>query len=230
MAQEVPIVADDLERAGYAYLSAKRYLSLIATFSRYVLRSGCVRAQTIDWALVERFLRRRLLSRGGTATIARTALGHVLRHLGRHAQAVHLPTSERRDAALLARFDTYLRDIRGLEAKSREELLRAAPRTIIWYRQAKPHEPLTCLSAQDVLAYALYATHRCTSHRTRSAAMSHLRNFLRYLRWSGICREDFSRYVPRVPIWSIAGIPEYLSWDDVCRAHQRALQCRGEAN
>lgn len=213
----IDIVADDLERAGYAYLSAKRYLSLIASFSRYALKSGCVRAQTIDWALVERFLGRRSLSRS-TSTVGRTALGHVFRHLGRHAQAVRLSASERRDAALLARFDTYLRDIRGLEAKSREELLRAARRTIIWYRQAKPYEPLAHLSAQDVLAYAFfYATHHRTSHRTRSAAMSHLRNFLRYLHWSATCRQDFSRYVPRVPIWPMAGIPEYLPWDDVRR-------------
>jgi hypothetical protein len=99
---EIDIVADDLERAGYAYLSAKRYLSLIASFSRYALQSGCVRAQAIDWALVERFLRRRSLSRS-TATVGRTALGHVLRHLGRRARVVRLSVSERRNAALLAR-------------------------------------------------------------------------------------------------------------------------------
>jgi site-specific recombinase XerD len=213
---EIDRVADDLERVGYAYLSAKRYLSLIASFSRYALQSGCVRVQTIDRPLVERFLHRRSLSRS-TATTARSALGHVLRHLGRHAHAVRLSASERRDEVLLVRFDTYLRDVRGLEAKSREELLRAARHTIGWYRQAKPHQSLAHFSAQDVLAYAFYAAHRCTSHRTRSARMSHLRNFLRYLRWSAICRENFSRYVPRVPIWPMAGIPDYLPWDDVRR-------------
>jgi integrase/recombinase XerD len=213
---EIDIVADDLERTGYTYLSAKRYLSLIASFSRYALKSGCVRVQAVDRTLVERFLRRPSLSRS-TATIARSALGYVLRRRGRPTHAVRLSASERRDAVLLSRFDTYLRDVRGLEAKSREELLRAARRTIGWYRQAKPHQPLARFSAQDVLTYAFYATHRCTSHRTRSAAMSHLRNFLRYLHWSAICHENFSRYVPRVPIWTLAGIPEYLPWDDVRR-------------
>ncbi|MGA9058103.1 MAG: site-specific integrase [Terriglobia bacterium] len=213
---EIDIVADDLERAGYTYLSAKRYLSLIASFSRYALKSGCVRVQAVDHPLVEQYLGRPSLS-CSTASTARSALGHVLRRLGRHARPVHLSASERRDAVLLARFDTYLHDVRGLEAKSREELLRAARRTIVWYREARPYQPLSRFSAQDVLAYAFYATHRCTSHRTRSAAMSHLRNFLRYLHWSAICGENFSRYVPRVPIWTMAGIPEYLPWDDARR-------------
>ena len=34
---KIDIVAEDLKRAGYTYLSAKRYLSLIASFSRYAL-------------------------------------------------------------------------------------------------------------------------------------------------------------------------------------------------
>jgi integrase/recombinase XerD len=211
---EIDRVANDLERAGYTYLSAKRYLSLIASFSHYALESGCPRVQSIKRALVERFLRRRSRSRS-TAIVARSALGHVLRNLGSQPPAVRLSPSERRDAVLLGRFDTYLHDDRGLEPKSREEILRAARRTINWYRQARPHRPLTRLSAQDVLEYAAYATQRCRSHRTRSAAMSHLRNFLRYLRWSAICREDLSRYVPRVPIWPMAGIPDYLRWNDV---------------
>lgn len=213
---EIDRVSDDVERTGYTYLSAKRYLSLMASFNRYALKSGCARVQAVDRTLVDRYLRRPSLSRSAAST-ARSALGHVLRRLGPHARPVRLSETERRDAVLLARLDTYLRDVRGLEAKSREELLRAARRTFGWYREAKPHQPLSRFSAQDVMAYAFYATHRCTSHRTRSAAMSHLRNFLRHLHWSAICRENFSRYVPRVPIWTMAGIPEYLPWDDVRR-------------
>jgi len=213
---KIDAIARDLERAGYTRLSARRYLSLMASFSRYAARSGCVRVQAIDRTLVEQFLRRRSMS-GSTTSVARSALGYVLRFLDWHPSPVHLSASERHDAALLARFETYLRDIRGLEAKSREELLRAARRLIGWYRQAKPHQPLARLSAKDVLAYAVHATHRDVSCSTRSAAMSHLRNFLRYLQWSGVCRDNLSRHVPRVPIWRMAGIPDYLPWDDVRR-------------
>jgi len=216
LGSEIDKLADDLERTGYTYLSSKRYLSLIASFSRYALHAGCVRAQTIDRAVVERFLRQPHLSRS-TCSVARSALGHVLRHLGCHERKARPSESERRDAALLAKYDVHLRDIRGLQPKSREELLRAARRTVGWYREAKPRHSLTRLCARDVLTYAFHATHRCTSHRTRSARMSHLRSFLRFLNWSGICHERLSRYVPRVPIWPMADIPDYLSWDDVRR-------------
>ena len=213
---EMDAIAGALTRTGYTRLSARRYLSLTASFSRYAERCGCAGVEAIDHALVERFLRRRLWSRS-TASVARSALGFVLRHLAVRPRSVRISARDRRDATLLEKFDGYLRDIRGLEAKSREELLRAAGRTIRWYRQSNPRHPLTRLSAKDVLAYAGFATHRRTSHRTRSATMSHLRNFLRYLHWSGVCRENFSRYVPRVPIWPLAEIPAYLPWDDVRR-------------
>ena len=213
---EMDAIASALARTGYARLSARRYLSLTANFSRYAERCGCVGVEAIDHTLVERCLRRRVWSRS-TASVARSALGFALRHLDVRPRSVRASAGDRRDAVLLEKFGEYLRDIRGLEAKSREELLRAAGRTIRWYRQTKPRHPLTRLSARDVLAYAAFATHRRASHRTRSATMSHLRSFLRYLHWSEMCRENLSRYVPRVPIWPLADIPAYLPWDDVRR-------------
>jgi len=137
---EVDRVADDLEQAGCAYLSVKRYLSLIASRSRHALQSCCFQIKAIDGALVECFLHRPSRS-PSTATTPRSALGHMLRQLGRDVRAVRLSASERRDAEFLTRFDTSLRDVRGLEAKSREELLRAARRTLDWYRQTKPRQP-----------------------------------------------------------------------------------------
>src|SRR5206468_10478627 len=123
-----------------------------------------------------------------TATLPRTAFAHVVRYLaGRYPQPVQQSRAERSDTALLTGLDGYLSDLRGLSPKSREEILRAAGRVLGWYRGAKPHRPVGQFSAKDVLAYASYAARRVRCDRTRSAAMSHLRDFLRYLRWSGIC-------------------------------------------
>ena len=216
LGKEIDGIADDLEQAGYSRLSARRYLSLIASFSRYALKSGVTLVQKIDHALVERYLRHVSLSNWGVI-VARSALGHVLAHFGQQPRAVPLSRSERRDGAILARFDGYLRDLRGLETKSREERVRAARRMIGWYRSAKPHHPLARLSAEDVLAYSLYATRQCASHRTRSARMSYLRTFLRYLHWCTVCRKNLSRFVPRVPIWPMADVPDSLPWNDVDR-------------
>ena len=215
LTEEIDEIASDLERAGYDRLAAKRYLSLTATFSRYAAQAGCVRARMIDRALVERFLNELPLS-ASTASVARTALGHVLRYLARrYPRPVQLSASERRESTLLAGFDSYLRDVRGLEVKSREELLRAARRTLSWYRLTKPGQAVSRLSPKDVLAYAAHAADSCAAQSTRSATMSHLRGFLRYLHWSRVCREDLSRHVPRVPIWRMARIPDYLPWEDV---------------
>ena len=49
-------IASDLERTGYSPGSAKRYLSLVATFSRYAAVAGCARPQLIKRRLVEGFL------------------------------------------------------------------------------------------------------------------------------------------------------------------------------
>lgn len=216
LGDKIDAIASDLGRAGYTRLSARRYLSLIASFSRYAMRQRCHRVHTIDRPLIERFLRRRSWSRH-TAVVARSALGYVLRRLGQGQRSVAQSASNRHDTALLTDFDTYLRDIRGLEVKSREELLRAAKRTLTWYRDTKPSQSLKRLSAKDVFAYALHAGARCASDRTRSSAMSHLRNFLRYLHWSSVCRNDLSRYVPKVAIWPLASLPDHLSWTDVRR-------------
>ena len=81
---EIDAMASDLERAGYTRLSARRYLSLTARFSRYAMRSGCVRIHTIDRALVERFLRQRSLAgiAGIWVTPPRTYRGDPPEHLG----------------------------------------------------------------------------------------------------------------------------------------------------
>lgn len=217
LATEIDVIADTLDRAGYARLSARRYLSLIGSFSRYAMRAGYHRVQAIDGPVIDRFVRQRSFSTG-TRSVARTALGHVLRHVAtRHPRSGRLSRAERRDAAFVAGLDGYLRDLRGLTPKSREEILRAARRTLAWYYGAKPRHPLARFSAKDVLAYAEHAARLAACDRTRSAAMSHLRDFLRYLRWSGVCRTDLSRVVPRVPMWSMARIPDALPWEDVRR-------------
>lgn len=53
---------------------------------------------------------------------------------------------------------------------------------------------------------------------TRTAAISYIRSFLRFLRWAGHHDQDLARVVPRTPHWRLAHLPPRLSWDDVRRA------------
>jgi len=212
---EIDKIANELERSGYSYLSAKRYLSLIATFSRYASQSGCRRPGSIDRNLVERFLANLPLSAGGVSQ-ARTATGHVLRHVTRRFPSpAHPKRSETADLSLLADFDSYLRDIRGLAARTREGLIRAGRLFLAWYRRGEPSRALSQLVPEEVLAYASHTARQCVSEVARSGAMSYLRGMLRYLKWAAICEEDLSRYVPRVPIRRMSRIPDYLPWEDV---------------
>jgi integrase/recombinase XerD len=217
LATEIDEIAEELRRIGYSYLSAKRYLSLIATFSRYASRWGCRQPSGIDRNLVERFLANLPLSTSGV-TLARTATGHALRYVARRFPSpAHSARSQIANCSLLADFDSYLRDIRGLEAKTREGLIRAGRRFLAWHRKSEDSRSLSQLTPKEVLAYASHIARQCVTEATRSGAMSYLRGVLRYLKWAGICQEDLSRYVPRVPIRRMARIPDYLPWEDVNR-------------
>ena len=52
----------------------------------------------------------------------------------------------------------------------------------------------------------------------RTAAVSHVRSFLRFLHWAGHHHRDLARVVPRTPHWRLAHLPPRLSWTEVRRA------------
>jgi site-specific recombinase XerD len=119
------------------------------------------------------------------------------------------------DAPVLTRFDAHMRDVRGLEPRSREDVLRLARRMLRWYHVLRPGRPLSELSGEDILAFVAHLSAACIAHGTRSGAVSHVRGFLRYLRWADVIGEDLARLVPRVPSWRLARVPRHLAWSDV---------------
>jgi hypothetical protein len=56
LAGDIDGLAEELGRLGYTRVTARRYLSLMATFSRYAQRMSNACPETLDVALVERFL------------------------------------------------------------------------------------------------------------------------------------------------------------------------------
>lgn len=211
-------VADDLARKGYARLSIVRYLSLIGSFSEYADAQGCADPKLINRSLVERFLTERPTSSGMRAQ-ARTALGHVVRHLAlRYPPAGDAQRAADPDQRLLSDYDSYLDEVRGLQQRTRAGVVYSARQMLAWYRQNRSGRALSELGAEDVLAFVAFVTGTRSAYSTRSAAMSHLRNFLRYLRWEEIVNEDLARLVPRTPCWRMAHVPSYLAWEEIQRA------------
>lgn len=214
---DIDAIAASLARQGYACLSVVRYLSLIGSFSRYAEAHGCVDPRAIDQALVERFLTERPTS-SSMRSQARTALGHVIRHLVlRYPPRDDAGTVVDPDTRLLNDFDNYLDEVRGLQEKSRKEVVYLARQMLVWYRRNRSDQALSELRAEDMLAFVAYLSGERSAYATRSAKVSHVRNFLRYLNWEGIVHKDLARLVPRAPCWRMAQVPSYLEWNEIRR-------------
>ncbi|MCC7173427.1 MAG: tyrosine-type recombinase/integrase [Planctomycetes bacterium] len=213
---EIDGIAEDLSRAGYARDSARRYLSLVARFSWYALQAGCTDPKAIDDALVERFLGE--VPTSFMRSQGRTALGHAIRRLKRRfPRDVEPAPASDPDAELLAAFDRYLRDVRGLQPRSREGILLLTRRMLAWYRQGRPGRSISKLSRKDVLAFVSHLAMACRVDGTRSESVSHVRTFLRYLRWASVLDEDLAPIVPRTPCWRLTQVPSHLEWAEVRR-------------
>ena len=122
------------------------------------------------------------------------------------------------DAPLLTSFSDYLSRVRGLEPKSRDGILLGARRFLVWARHHHPGQDLKGLTAEQVLAAVEHQLSLSATSATRTAAVSHVRSFLRFLHWAGHHDQDLARLVPRTPHWRLAHLPPRLSWDDVRRA------------
>lgn len=215
LAAELDALAENFVRVGYSRATARRYLSLLATFSRYAHKAGYHRPEALDRALVERFLRT-IPKCAGTRSLARTAVGHAMRYVARRAPVTSSsPTPNDPEREMLSAFDVYLRDVRGLQPRSRQELVRHARRLLRWYRARRPDQLFAHFAGEDVLAFVADITAKCVADGTRSAAVSHLRGVLRYLHGQGVLHDDLARLVPRVPFWRLATVPSHLTWAQV---------------
>lgn len=215
LADDIDGLAEELGRLGYSRATTRRYLSLMATFSRYAQRMEDACTETLDVALVERFLAQMPKS-AGTRTVARSALGHVVRRMARrHPITATSETPDDPDARLIRDFCGYLRNVRGLQPRSCEGIVLVTRRLLCWYRSSRPGLALSALGAQDVLAFVTHLGATSVTDATRSASVSHVRGFLRYLHGQGVLQDDLARLVPRVPIWRLAKVPEHLAWTDV---------------
>lgn len=186
LAEDIDALAEDFARIGYARATVRRYLSLVASFSRYADRAGHTRPEALDMALVERFLSR-IPESAGTRSVARTALGHAVRRAARGDRiASSLVPSDDPDARMLTAYGTYLRDVRGLQPRSCQGILLLARRLLQWYRARRPHSSLSDMGGEDILAFVAHLAATSVTDATRSSAVSHVRGLLRYLHGRGV--------------------------------------------
>ncbi|WP_342739956.1 site-specific integrase [Bradyrhizobium sp. B117] len=211
---EMDRIAGHFFSLGYKQASAKLYLSRIARFGRFA--AAHCGSRPIGEAIVDSYLCT------FTTESPRIAAVSALQHARRVAPERFIASTpivvDDPDAPLLRAFSDYLSRVRGLEPRSRDGVLLGARRFLDWLRHRHPGQDLEALTAEHVLAAVEYRLSLSATSGTRTAAISHMRTFLRFLHWGGHHEQDLAPVVPRTPYWRLAHLPPRLSWDDVRRA------------
>ena len=185
-------------------------------FNEYVRSVGIEHAREVDTDLIARFINQELRAQG-TFQNAESVLQHLVNHLRDEGVGPEVLVAEPEDpyGGILDRYDSHLRDLRGLSPATPPKYLRHAKQLLDWYHDRRGKESLSCLTGVDVLDYI---TEHADLHRGgswRDSLCSLTRSFLRYLRWEGIVDVDLDRVVPTVPHWRLQSIPRHLPWEQV---------------
>lgn len=215
LGNEMDRIAAYFADLGYNRASAKIYISRLGKFSEFAARdAGTAR---IDQDVVDRFLRS--FQTESPRVSAATAIVHARKVAPKRflAPCRQAPPADP-DGPLLAAYQDYLLRVRGLEPRTCEGLLRSGRRSLVWLRDNLPDQPLAKMTGEHVLALVQHFLSLTANDSTRSAATSHVRAFLRFLRWSGLNDQDLARFVPRTPCWRLAHLPPRLAWEDIQRA------------
>ena len=209
-------LATKLHEKGYTHGTGQRILSLTGRFNEFVRSVGIEDAGEVDASLVERFINQELRAQG-TFRNAEIFLQHLVGHLRDEGVGPEVVVAEPEDSygGILDRYDSHLRDLRGLRPSTRPQYLHHAKRLLDWYHDCRGEQPLSLLTGVDVLDYITEHADSRPSGSWRKHLCSLTRSFLRYLLWEGVVEVDLSRVVPTVPHWRLQSIPRHLPWEQV---------------
>ncbi len=116
---------------------------------------------------------------------------------------------------ILGRYDSHLRDLRGLSRLTCPQYLHHAKLLLDWYHDRKGKQSLTDLTGIDILDFINEHADLHPSGSWRKRLCSLTRSFLRYLFFEGIVKVELDRVVPTIPYWRLQSIPRHLPWEDV---------------
>jgi len=84
-------------------------------------------------------------------------------------------------------------------------MLLVARRMLAWHHNHCPGQSLSVLTGEDVLTLFGHLLGLCAADGTRSATVSYMRSFLRYLQWAGVV--DCRQRPRRDPLSSVSPVP-----------------------
>lgn len=200
---------------GYQYPTIRHKLWVVSDLTRWMTKKHLAVADLDEWR-VDEFLDARR-HRGRTCRGFRATVVRLLDQL-RSAGVVPTPAPAHDDspvAALLARYEGYLRRERALEECTIAGYLRFV-QAFVTERLDGNGAPSNSLRPGDVRDFLLARVRRLAPKRAQYMGTA-LRSFLRFLFLHGETDTDLARAVPTVRQWRLSSVPRYLPARDVER-------------
>lgn len=204
-----------LER-GYTRLYGTKVLRAAATFGAWLAKRGYT-ATDVDEHLVTAYAKD--LGRhpcGVRHNYVRCGMQRIVEALPCRAT---LPAPQTEVDRWLTAFDSYLANVAGLAATTRESYIRVAR----WLIQARFGDgPLTWseLAAEDISRFVQAEAARSRSTPTLQAAIVAL---VRFLATEGLHQAGLAGAVPRIRHWSLSSLPRYVTEKEI---HALLQTCR----
>jgi hypothetical protein len=215
--RHIDAFADDLERSGYAWASAVRYIRGASHLGCFLQRKGKA-LEDMDFQLLDAFGRhlRRCrcphFKRGKISYHAQFGVKLFYRHLVRSGVCRDQPAQNQNTSpALVTDFCDWFRTHRGVKEPTLRQYARGA--TTLIRALGENIGPWDAKALRDFL---LVRSGECGSP-TIQALITSVRAFLRFLNFRGECREDLALAIPAVAHWRLASLPRCLSTEEIKR-------------
>jgi site-specific recombinase XerD len=196
---------------GHDPRNAGRILLCAGRFARFAEGRGGKQGDWDDAVLVD------FLVEGEAATadaFYAVAARTVLCEIGAFAGTVTQPAETIR---LLADFDGYLRDARGLSEAVRRAQAETLRQVLAFHRSRHSELPLGAFTGKDALDLFQQVSERYQSVNTRQKFAGDLRQVLRFLHLRGLVDTDLASTVPLFINYRLSTVPDFLPWDAVKR-------------
>jgi len=219
-----------LERGRYAEGSAEKHLRALAHFSHWMTRCRLT-AEQLDEDFVDQFLNHHLPRCDCHATALRTrgdlsaGLGHLLTVLRLQRVIAEPPSPTGPVAEELCRYDTHMRDARGLAAGTRERRLCIVGQLLLWKFSGRAFT-VGELQAEDLRSFIAQELNRVNSVSKATALASALRAYFRYRSTCGDVVHALLGVIASPARWALATLPRALTPQEVQRLMTHCEQTR----
>jgi integrase/recombinase XerC len=210
-----------LERGRYSVNTTSKYLGSIAHLARWMTLRG-LPVRLLDESAVEQFLGKHLRHCDCPKPVVRVhsdlraACNHILDMLREQGVIAERERSTDHVAEELRRYDEHMRDVRGLDARTRSGRLRIVQRLLL-RKFADNRVAIAELRPDDVRQFIADQLELRRTASNAATMASALRTYFRYRATCGDRVGPLTGVISSPAHWSLASLPRALSNADVDR-------------